>query len=65
MDLLGIALIIITIVASIHVVYEKGKKAGESYGRQQILVENLKKAELQKTDFDSEFKDVMTKIGCI
>lgn len=65
MDLLGITLIIITVVISVHVVYERGKQAGMSEGRQQILVENLKKAELQQTNFDSEFKDVMTKIGCV
>jgi hypothetical protein len=63
MDLLGIALIIITVVGSVHVVYERGKQAGMSEGRQQILVENLQKAELQKTNFDDELKVVMTKIG--
>ncbi len=63
MDLLGIALIIITVVGSVHIVYERGKQAGISEGRQQILRENLKKAELQRINFDDELETVMTKIS--
>jgi hypothetical protein len=63
MEFLGIALIIITTIISVHVVYEKGKQAGEVLGRQQILVENLKKSEIQQSKFDRELKNTMTKLG--
>lgn len=64
MDLLGIALIIITVVGSVHIVYEKGKQAGISHGRQEILLENLKRTQLDKQKFDVELKNVMAKINC-
>ena len=63
MELLGIALIIITVVVSVHVVYERGKVAGIFEGRQQILQENLKKAEMEKSKFDVELKKVMTQLN--
>ena len=63
MDLLGIALIIITVVGSVHVVCERGKMAGIFEGRQQILKENLKNVELQRVKFDSELETVMSKIS--
>lgn len=63
MEFLGIALIIITTIVSVHVVYEKGKQAGETTGRQQILIENLKKSEIQQSKFDKELKNTMAKLG--
>jgi hypothetical protein len=63
MDLLGIALIIITVVVSVHVVYERGKQAGVSEGRQQILHENVKRAHLNKEKFDNDLETVMSKIN--
>lgn len=63
MDFLGIALIIITVIVSVHVVYERGKQAGTFNGRQQILQENLQRAEKERTKFDIELKNVMEKLG--
>jgi len=44
-DLYGIAVIVITVVASIqfvsHYAYKRGKDAGISEGRCQILIENM------------------------
>ncbi len=63
MEFLGIALIIITVMISVHVVYEHGKKAGMSDGRREILQENLHRAEAEKINFDKDFKENMAKIG--
>ena len=63
MDFLGIATIVITVIVSVHIVYERGKQAGVFDGRQQILQENLLKADMEKSKFDVELKEVMTKLG--
>ena len=63
MEFIEISLIIITVIFSVHSVYERGKLAGILQGREQILRENLRKAELQKVEFDTELETVMTKIS--
>ena len=54
MEFLGIALIIITVVVSVHIVYEKGKTAGIIEGRKQILEENIKRLEVEILKFNND-----------
>jgi thiamine transporter ThiT len=51
-----IAILIIVIIGAVHVVYEKGKKAGLEFGinkgRMEILVENIYRIELSQPAID-------------
>lgn len=73
MTLIGIAVIIITVVCCVHVVYRKGFEAGravsteideEKYiaiGREQVLAENIlriRKSEVELTGFQEVLKEM-------
>ena len=67
MDYIGIALIILTTVGSVHFVYTRafklGKEAGINEGRIQVLQENLNRLDREsENNFDlSEFIDGLIK----
>ena len=52
--IIQITILIVVIVGAVHVVHEKGKKAGIEKGRMKILEENIKRA-----NKDSDFADMV------
>jgi hypothetical protein len=60
MIIIGIGLIIIVTILAVHFVFKRsyklGYEAGESDGRQQILEENIIRANMMQTEFDEDLR---------
>ena len=67
MNFIGIALIILVVVGSVHfvhrVAFKQGKKAGIELGRMQVLEEDIKRASIQVREHDDVMESLVDNMG--
>jgi len=62
MDYIGIALIILVVVGSVHFVYKNGISTGIEKGRMEILNENVKRVQCQTKEHDKHMESLVNNL---